>query len=421
MRSEPASERRNGSARHPVGVRLLAVAVGGFVSLVAALPASAATKGSPAGIVDTARAAPTPVTVSSVPAIMNTASTRGRQFGTALIFVDAPADWAPQERNLVDILLAAARVQARIVPPLPEIAAAAGRERLARVVGRPVVPDTRKLEQLFDSAEYRLDRLAEELVVPRVILARLPEDLDQEISVERRKSVFLRAVLPAVLAVNEEIERERERLTRILATVHAGRPLDPESHAWLEATAERYDVDHDDLEVLARRIDVIPPSLALAQAAEESGWGTSRFARQGNALFGQRAWSEDVGLVPRRRVEGAQHVVRNFDSLLDSARAYAHNLNTHPAYRDFRILRAERRSAEGLFDGASLATSLERYSERGTDYIDDLHTIIRVNDLARLDASRLQASEEVPMAGRVLPLPPLDVGPELPFAVGSAI
>ena len=148
------------------------------------------------------------------------------------------------------------------------------------------------------------------------------------------------------------------------------------------------------MNVLMRRVDTVPASLALAQAAEESGWGTSRFAQEGNALFGQWTTAEGEGLVPRRREAEASHKVRVFDELHDAVAAYLHNLNTHRAYRQFRLTRAEQRAESGRLDSVALVEDLKSYSERGEDYVASIKTIIRVNRLRQLD----QAAFDSPSA-----------------------
>ena len=146
---------------------------------------------------------------------------------------------------------------------------------------------------------------------------------------------------------------------------------------------------------MVRRIDVIPPSLALAQAAEESGWGTSRFARQGNAIFGQRTWRDQAGLEPARRAKGETFKVRAFSSLIDGIMSYTRNLNSHVAYDEFRRAREAQRRNGGGPNGYALATTLKRYSERGAAYIKTLRMLMRVNNLQGFDRVRLDDQRSV--------------------------
>ena len=137
------------------------------------------------------------------------------------------------------------------------------------------------------------------------------------------------------------------------------------------------------------RADFVPVSLALAQAAIESGWGTSRFALQGNALFGQWAWQKDAGLKPAR-ASNSEAVVRSFPNLFGSVRAYMHNLNTHPRYATFRARRhlLRRRTQSDL--GYQLSNFLDGYAEIGEVYVAKLKTLIRSNDLGQYEAARLR-------------------------------
>ncbi len=223
--------------------------------------------------------------------------------------------------------------------------------------------------------------------VPPYFLSRMPADLGQVPDVKVRKAVFLQAVLPLILQVNEEILAERRRLDGVRARLRSGRSLDQIDRLWLAVMAERYGEQR--IDELSRRVDIIPPSLALAQSAEETGWGTSRFVRQGNAIFGQRTYSKAGDMVPLRRDAGQNHRIKAFNSLLDSVRSYALTLNSHWAYGGFRRARAAMRNEGALLDGSVLAGQLKRYSERGEVYVKTIRVIISVNKLGRLDGARL--------------------------------
>jgi len=249
---------------------------------------------------------------------------------------------------------------------------------------------TRKLSAAFARLHYDLDSVfAGESRVPRLFLAHLPKDLVNVRDTRVRKAVFFQSLLPLVLQVNERILADRRRIWHLRAHRALGERLDAIDRLWLAMMSDRYGVPRGDFSALLQRVDAIPPSLALAQAAEESGWGTSRFAREGNAVFGQWTFSEDGGLTPRERDDGDTHKVRAFPSLLDSVKAYVRNLNTHRAYRDLRKTRASMRRKGLPLDGEVLADTLVHYSERGEAYVDTLHTIIEANGLRRLDDARL--------------------------------
>ena len=157
----------------------------------------------------------------------------------------------------------------------------------------------------------------------------------------------------------------------------------------LTEMAERYKVEssseslEETFEILLRRIDTIPAELALAQAANESAWGTSRFSQLANNLFGEWTFIPGTGIVPEDRPEGEIYEVRRFDTVYESIRSYLRNLNTHFAYRELRQLRAEARAENKPIDGFKLAEGLFRYSVRGEEYVRDLQSLIRTNRLDR--------------------------------------
>ncbi|PIW26452.1 MAG: hypothetical protein COW30_14940 [Rhodospirillales bacterium CG15_BIG_FIL_POST_REV_8_21_14_020_66_15] len=246
------------------------------------------------------------------------------------------------------------------------------------------------LDDWFAELNYDLEHIREgRAQVPPVYLVSLPPDMGAVPETATRKRLFFQAVLPLILRANQEILADRRRLWQLHADQRLGRRIAPADRLWLAVLAERYKVSTGDLAVLIRRVDVIPPSLALAQAAEESGWGTSRFARQGNAIFGQWTTADGHGLVPRERDEDKNHKVRKFGELTDSVRAYMLNLNTHRAYLELRRARAALRRAGAPLNGLTLARFLHRYSERGDDYVDAIRAMIEVNGLDRLDDARL--------------------------------
>lgn len=228
--------------------------------------------------------------------------------------------------------------------------------------------------------------------VPRVTLASLPGDLHKIRETAKRKAVFFKTVLPLVLQVNEQIAQDRQRLRDLAARKSAGQTLAAHDRLWLAVMAERYRTKRGDIPALLKRHDIVPPSLALAQAAIESAWGTSRFVREGNAMFGQWTYEDDHdGIVPSERADGMTHRIRAFGSLYESVLGYVTNLNRHRAYQEFRQLRADMR-ADGLsLDGRKLANTLHRYSERGAAYVSELHAIMDGNELGLLDSARLSA------------------------------
>ncbi|NQV85031.1 MAG: glucosaminidase domain-containing protein [Rhodospirillales bacterium] len=246
------------------------------------------------------------------------------------------------------------------------------------------------LSKTFKQLGYNLDRVGSgEADVPRLFLASLPGDIRQIRESSARKSLFFKTLLPLVLQANEEILRDRRRLWSLYFQTRLGKKPSAVDRLWLLVLSERYGFKTVSIDNLLKRVDVIPPSLALAQAAEESGWGTSRFVREGNAVFGQWTFSEAGGLVPTERDDDKQHRVKTFGSLLDSVRAYAHNLNTHKAYRKLRGLRHSLRLKGAPLEGLLLVDNIKSYSQRGEKYVEAIRGLIEANNLQRLDDARL--------------------------------
>jgi len=228
--------------------------------------------------------------------------------------------------------------------------------------------------------------------VPRLFIASLPSDLETLNEEEARKVIFFKVVLPLVLYANEEILADRKRLWRIRYQSRQGLEPSPLDRLWLVIKAEEYRVVPGDLDELARRMDIVPPSVALAQAAIESGWGTSALVRQRNALFGQPVkmtmQAEIVNSSPL--IVGMTNEAWNYDTLMESVRAYVRNLNVDPAYEQFRRSRAEMRSDGAPVDGELLASHLKSALDADGSGVDTLRTIIETNGLRRLDDARLQ-------------------------------
>jgi Bax protein len=241
------------------------------------------------------------------------------------------------------------------------------------------------LREAFDRIGFDLDSVAAgSAPVPRVALAMLPNDLDGIDDLDARKDLFLRSFLPVVLTVNEHILDDRKQLIALRTKIATGGTLLGGEVQWLLGLADTYDQPDLDFDTLLKKVDAIPPSLALAQAIEESGWGTSRIAKGQNAMFGQ------FGDDPLRGWD-----YRSFDTLTAAVESYARNLNTHRAYREFRQARSTMRAHGGTMDAFALAATLFRYSERGPHYVKDLRWIMRDNDLRAFDSAHLDVGEKV--------------------------
>lgn len=239
----------------------------------------------------------------------------------------------------------------------------------------------------------RLNQDRKEGDIPRLFVSRFPPDIGEMVEVPRRKSLFIRALLPLVLAENEATLEKRRRLEGIRDHLNRGLTLSLTDRKWLAGILTYYKVRTRDLDELLRRLDAVPVSLALAQAAVESGWGTSRFAREGNALYGQWTWSRKApGIVPVNRPRGTRHRIRAFPDLAGAVRAYMHALNASWAYRAFRTARDDRRRRGLHLDGPALVNGLRMYSQEREVYTARLRRLIATNELQRLDLMRLQPS-----------------------------
>ena len=223
-----------------------------------------------------------------------------------------------------------------------------------------------------------------QLLVVREFINHIPES-HLSLAGSEQKDSFIKIVLPLILASNEEIIKRRKAIQRAFEN-NDRVALEKWAHLYKLESTKR---DNDALTArLLRRADTVPVALALAQAAVESGWGTSRFALQGNALFGQWAWREHAGIRPLEATN-KRAVVRSFGTLLGSVRAYMHNLNTHYQYKEFRASRAGLRDRPRIGESRILVKYLDRYAEIGDAYVKKLETLIRVNDLSRFARASL--------------------------------
>ena len=238
---------------------------------------------------------------------------------------------------------------------------------------------------VFEEHGYALGPVRESGIAPRIYVHSIPLDMASVAEVHEKKSLFIRTLLPLVLKANEEVVEQRARLLRL----HGEAEIDADGRAWLAQLAERYGGAPDDTAELLVRVNVIPPSLALAQGIDESGWGTSHFARADEALFGQHA---PPGAAKADTAQSNDVAVAAFDTLLGSVRSYFLNLNSGHAYHALRQRRAEIYASGGRPSGVELAEALVHYSERGSDYVAELHSIIHSNALHEFDASQLAQS-----------------------------
>ena len=243
------------------------------------------------------------------------------------------------------------------------------------------------IEQLFKDTNYTLEDVRSTKLVKPIALSLLPEEIKKIESTKKRKNLFIQIILPLVIEENNKIKLDRRKLFNILNKNHN---TDLEKK-WLNSKFKQYGVLNKDLSTLKVRMDIVPVSLAIAQAAKETGWGTSRFALEGNALFGQWTWSGE-GIKPAGADDDATHKVMKFKILKSSVRAYQRNLNTHSSYKQFRMARAELRDNKVKLDSLLLVNYLDKYAETGKEYTKILKKIIQQNNLTDFDDVKLLPS-----------------------------
>jgi Bax protein len=267
--------------------------------------------------------------------------------------------------------------------------AAPGNAVRRQVQLRPINPRTAdELAGFFRDVSYTLTDIRQGEAVPPIRMERVPDDLvtkDGPI----RKLLFITALLPVILEVNQRVLAEREQLLFLRGKLATADGITPVEQFWLQRLADRYETPISKLDELVRRVDIVPPSMAIAQAGVESGWGTSFAARTGNALFGQiQAAGPHKVSVPWNPGTG---MPQPFSNVAAAAEAYVVNLNTHTAYAAFRNDRALMRERHEPLDGYRLVGQLVRYSELGEQYIGFVRQVIRADQLGDFDKARLSS------------------------------
>ena len=245
------------------------------------------------------------------------------------------------------------------------------------------------IEQLFKDTNYNLNDIRKNKLVRPVALTWLPREIVKIENTQKRKDLFIQIILPLILQENNNIKLDRIKLFKI---INKSKNTELEKK-WLRKKYKQYGVNNKDISVLKMRMDVVPISMALAQAAKETGWGTSRFAQEGNALFGQWTWSGE-GLKPKDADKDKGHKVMKFNILQASVRAYQRNLNTHKSYKNFRIARAELRDKNQTLDSLILSQHLDKYAETGQEYVNIIQKIIKQNNLKDFDDAKLLPSSK---------------------------
>jgi len=243
------------------------------------------------------------------------------------------------------------------------------------------------IEELFRSTNYNLDDVRKNKLVKPISLTLLPREIKKIENIKKKKNLFIQIILPLIIKENNNIKLDRKKLFSIL---NKNKNTKTEK-IWLNSKFKQYGVVNKDLSTLKIRMDEVPISIAIAQAAKETGWGTSRFAQEGNALFGQWTWSGE-GIKPSDADDDSTHKVMKFKVLQASVKAYQRNLNTHSSYKDFRSARAELRDKGEKIDSMILSEYLDKYAETGKEYVRVLQQIIKQNNLTDFDDARLLPS-----------------------------
>ncbi len=237
------------------------------------------------------------------------------------------------------------------------------------------------IEQLFKDTDYTLKKVKKtKLVNIGINLDHLPTEMKNIENTKKRKNLFIQIILPLIIEENLKIKLDRKKLFVIL-NKNNNTKNDLE---WIGKKFKQYGVSKNDFPTLKTRMDEVPVSLAIAQAAKETGWGTSRFAQKGNALFGQWTWSGD-GIKPAGAEVDSTHKVASFKVLKASVKAYLRNLNTHPSYKKFRKERAIQRDNDEKLNSLELVKYLDKYAETGVEYTRTLSKIIKQNSLTEFD------------------------------------
>jgi Bax protein len=247
--------------------------------------------------------------------------------------------------------------------------------------------DTQITLNLFENLKYDLEKIRQGQPVKPIYLSQLPKDLDRLKNTKKKKDTFIKIVIPLILDENNKILENRKKLFKILnkSTNSTG------EKRWLKRRFKEYGIKKGDITELKVRMDIIPASIAIAQAAIESGWGTSRFALEGNAMFGQWTWSKN-GIEPTEKSKNKSHKILKFSMLRSSVKAYKNNLNTHNGYKEFREKRAELRKNNKKISGLKLVNYLYNYAATGKEYTESLKKTIDQNGLTDFDDATLMNS-----------------------------
>lgn len=253
------------------------------------------------------------------------------------------------------------------------------------------------IQALFATMNYHWDNLHQG--VPDLKLHSLPADLGTIEDVQEKKHLFYMSLLPMVLAQNKSIRQQRSTLKQLFQQYDATGSVTLHQQKWLQILAKQYHCAVSPLKEssvrnkLLNRVNVVPAALVIAQAANESAYGTSRFAQLANNIFGEWTFKVGTGLVPLNRSAGEKYEIRKFASLADSISSYFNNINTHRAYQKLRDVRQQLSATGQAIDAQKLAEGLINYSTRRSAYVAEIQSMIRHNRLAQLSALELRSTK----------------------------
>ena len=247
------------------------------------------------------------------------------------------------------------------------------------------ISQAREMIDIFKKYDFTIDSFIKDQSANLIIFSSLPKDFMDINSVSERKNLFINTLLPIAFIENLKILDDRKRILDWWSQSNGETYQREFWPSWLYNVSDKYDYEGSNIGELLMRVDIVPLSLALAQAAIESGWGTSRYLREGNALYGQYTFDKSLGLKPQDRDKGKDFYVRKFINLSDSTRSYLKNINTHNAYVKFRQERGTLRMNGDTLTGLSLSRFLDNYSERRSAYVADIKTIIETNNFMKFD------------------------------------
>ena len=249
--------------------------------------------------------------------------------------------------------------------------------------------------EIFDKNEFTINNFVEGKIKKMIIFSSLPDDFMEIEPIKLRKDLFIKSMIPIIFIENEKVLIDRKKILNWWTETDGEEIAKEFWPDWLISISDLYNFEGENIGDLLKRVDLIPISLALSQAVIESGWGTSRYARQGNAIFGQYTYDQDSGLIPEKREKKDNHLIKKFGSLNLSVRSYIKNLNTHSAYEGLRKKRRDLRMEGSQITGHKLLPFLYKYSERGNDYIKDLTKLIDENNFKKFDNVYLKKSNFV--------------------------